>query len=369
MNIAILTLNLHTNYGGILQAYALQTILQRMGHNVHILDIEEPVHILTRIKDLLTLTQRAIYKSNASHLATRAERLQIMQQNTRRFIDKNITLAHYENFAAIKPDTFAAIVVGSDQVWRPKYFTCGKIEDAFLQFTKDWSIKRIAYAPSFGIDTWEYTPKQSKACAKLLEEFNAVSVREATAKRLCKEYFAVEAQHVIDPTLLLDKEDYLSLIDNNITHKSEGDLLLYILDNNDDKDIVINRLVAKFQLTPFVTNSKVEDSKLSIEHRVQPPVEQWLRAFNDARIVVTDSFHATIFAIIFNKPFVVYGNNSRGNTRFKSLLSLFDLESQLIESSSDLNTATCFNIDWSAVNKRREELKIDGTKFLNVALS
>ena len=86
------------------------------------------------------------------------------------------------------------------------------LANAYLAFAKDWKqIKRIAYAASFGTDKWEYTLEETRECAALLKLFDAVSVREASAVQLCKNYFQIKAVHLLDPTLLLSKEDYLSL--------------------------------------------------------------------------------------------------------------------------------------------------------------
>ena len=119
---------------------------------------------------------------------------------------------------------FDAIVVGSDQVWRPKYFK-DKIENAFLDFAKSWNIKRIAYAASFGTDEWEYAPKQTKRCGELLKLFDFVSVREMSGINLCATHFDLGAKLEPDPTMLLTTEDYMRLFEVARTPKSSGTLL------------------------------------------------------------------------------------------------------------------------------------------------
>lgn len=104
-----------------------------------------------------------------------------------------------------------AIIVGSDQVWRPDYSSCQP--NYFLDFLpKDSKIRRISNAASFGGDNWDWSTELTARCAKLLQLFDAVSVREASGVRLCKEHFNVGAVNVLDPTMLLDPEDYIAII-------------------------------------------------------------------------------------------------------------------------------------------------------------
>ena len=344
MKIGILTLPLNTNYGGILQSYALQTVLERMGHEVVVLNCERKYSLpLWRMP--LSYAKRVIKKYILGRKDTKifAEQHQqkeyaIISQHTQRFIDAYIHTYNVESFKNLKSTDFDAIVVGSDQVWRPKYFTYlfnASIENAFLSFAREWNIKRISYAASFGTEDWEYTAEDTDLCGELLKLFNVVTVREESAVRLCKERLGIEASHVLDPTMLLSKEDYIKLFDVVNTPKSSGNLLTYILDNTPEKTNVINKISKEKGLTPFRINSNAKGPNASVEERIQPPVEAWLRGFYDAEFVVTDSFHACVFSIIFGKPFIVIGNKERGMARFESLLKMFGLEDCLISSDKD----------------------------------
>ena len=243
-----------------------------------------------------------------------------------------------DNYSDLKAEDFDAIVVGSDQVWRPKYF--GKIEDAYLQFAKDWNIKRIAYAASFGTAEWEYTENQTEICKDLIKKFDAVSVREDSGKDMCKKYLDVDAEHLLDPTMLLEKEDYIRIFANSGTPQSPGTLMCYILDETPEKQSLINKISREKDLIPFRVNSKVENCTAPLAERIQPPVEQWIRGFYDAEFVVTDSFHACVFSILFNKPFIAISNKGRGESRFQSLLKLFDLDNRIIELPPKTNKLT-----------------------------
>ena len=351
MKIGILTLPLHTNYGGILQAYALQTVLERMGHDASLIEKKWKPARLPLWKVPLSYGKRILKNLTGHPFPILYEQKMncetpIVRQYTDKFINKYIKRRIVDDYSDIKETDFDVIVVGSDQVWRPKYFH--EIEHAYLDFTKGWDIKRIAYAASFGKDEWEYTGIQTKRCGDLLKHFNAVSVREDSGVALCREYFSVKAWYVLDPTMMLRKEEYIQLFENASIQKNRGNLLCYILDESPQKTDLINRIAEEMKLFPFFINSK-NDINLPIEKRIAFPVEQWLRGFFDAEFVITDSFHACVFSILFNKPFIVVGNTERGMSRFTSLLSTFGLEGRLIEDES-LYNKTDEQIDWKMVN-------------------
>lgn len=350
MRIGILTLPLHTNYGGILQAYALQTVLERMGHQVVVLNKKKKFN-LPLWKRPLSYSKRVIKKYifrkkniRVFEEQYRQKTYPVISQYTQSFIDKYIHLYNVESLSDLKETDFDAIVVGSDQVWRPKYFMPmfkTGIEDAYLGFARKWDIKRIVYAASFGTEEWEYTPLQSKNCGDLLRQFDAISVREESGVRLCKERLGLEAKHVLDPTMLLEKEDYIKLFEKANTPKSPGTLLYYILDETPEKVDTINKIANDRNLMPFRINSKIGNPNALLEERIQPPVETWIRGFYDAELVVTDSFHACVFSIIFGKPFVVIGNEKRGMARFESLLKMFGQENRITSQVNDYKIIIC----------------------------
>lgn len=367
MRIGILTLPLHTNYGGILQAYALQTVLERMGHEVCLIEKRRRPLKLPLWKAPLSYGKRIVKNLTGHPFPIFYEQkinreTQIIRQNTDKFISKYIKRKIVNDYYDIQENDFDAIVVGSDQVWRPKYFGLNQIENAYLKFAEGWNIKRIAYAASFGTDEWEYTPKQTEECGRLLRMFDVVSVREDSGVDLCKRYFGVDAQHVLDPTMLLGKEDYIKLFTDANTPKSKGNLLCYILDETEEKKALIKRVADEKGLIPFNVKSQSDDVNSPLSERIQPPLEQWLRGFYDAEFVVTDSFHACVFSILFNKPFIVYGNVDRGLSRFKSLLTMFGLEDRII--TNVIDEVNSSEIDWNRVDRILNDRIILSENFL-----
>ena len=368
MKIGIITLPTRTNYGGILQAYALSFILRQMGHEVQHIYIQVKWHV-NYIKYPYILLKRIIKnvvkkRHNKIFLEVYLNKtFPYVCVHTHKFIDTYIPYMEISSFSTLKENDFDTYIVGSDQIWRPLYFR--DIKSAFLKFAEKWNVKRIAYAASFGTDKWEYSPKQTSECSRLLRMFDAVSVREDSGVDLCKKYFGVNAQHVLDPTMLLDKKDYIKLFTDANTPQSKGNLLCYILDETEEKTAFINRIAGEKNLIPFRVNSKMENPYAPLSERIQPPIEQWLRGFYDAEFVITDSFHACVFSIIFNKPFIVLGNIERGNSRFHSLLSMFNLEKCLIDLTGFNSIEDLFiDIDWNSVNKRKEDLQISSLNFL-----
>ena len=373
MKIGILTLPLHTNYGGILQAYALQTVLERMGHEVVVFD--KP-YLITRssLKNIIVFFKHLIkktlgIKSSFINSKKHNKRENAKRRYTNVFIQKYIKRRLINNYYQIKPSDYDAIVVGSDQIWRRRFMPYQDVRIAFLDFTKGLDIKRIAYAASFGIDYWDFTENDTNIIKESISLFDAVSVREDSGVSLCKQYLGYNnAIQVLDPTLLLERKDYESLIGNNDnTYKPKGQLMLYILNYNDEKKQFISQVSNRLNLNPFETNSKYEVKGASFDEIVQPPVEQWLRSFRDSSYVITDSFHACVFSILFHKPFIVIGNKSRGLARFQSLLSLFELEDRLLIDTYDVSLCNK-DINWEKVDSKLDKLRADSKSFLEKSL-
>ena len=370
MEIAILTLPLRTNYGGILQAFALQTVIERMGYPVEHLQkkvIEyQPLHPKWQMP--LVWINRLIrkYIGGDRNLPVFGNPYKWMRKNTDSFINEYIHCRYLDldEWTEALSEDYDTFIVGSDQVWRPR-FSEG-IEKYFLDFLKNVEVKRIAYSASFGVDTNEYTEEQIKLVQPLVQKFEAVSVREESGIDLCEEVFGVSATHVLDPTMLLSMNDYLSLIKEE--KKSAGNLMVYVLDESPGIDSFVSYFASSRKLIPFRANSRdLNESEKYISDKQQPPVEDWLRAFRDAGFVITDSFHACVFSILFKKPFLCIGNDFRGMARFHSLLGQFGLMDRLV-SITDLRIPDK-EIDWNRVYEILEDKRAESMDFLRRSLS
>lgn len=375
MRIGILTLPLHTNYGGILQAYALQTVLERMGHEVKVIHkdphLKEPNiwEYLYRYYQKKVLGRKLFVKAERWH----NEVTPILRKNTDAFIEKYIHCYTISSLQEIKENDFDAIVVGSDQIWRKKYFveSWGNNEtNAFLGFAEEWDIQRLAYAPSFGTDEWEFSENYSSDISRLIKKFNAVSVREKSGVELCKKYLNVEALHLLDPTMLLNSNAYRELVkDSDLSSQSNSNsLFCYILDDSKEKQDIINTVAATNNLTQTQMYFSTEYSDATQCWPV-PPVEQFIQGIMNAKFVVTDSFHGSVFSMIFHKQFIAINNPLRGSTRLSSLLAMFGLENRLIETSTKL-TPEFINssVDFKKVDELLDELRKSSFTFLETYL-
>lgn len=369
MRIGILTLPLNINYGGILQAWALQTVLERMGHEVWVI-VKNPYMPAPLYKFIWIYLYRAFKKFvlgkrnihifrerdfNKGNSPDSPKRLY-----TNAFIKKHIKAKYIYHFKELTPSDFQAIVVGSDQIWRYHYnksdFTPNP-ENTFLAFAQKWTITRIAYAASFGTDVWEYPLEMTNKIKVLANRFDAVSVREDSGVTLCKKYLGVEACRLLDPTLLLNKDDYNSLIKHEDAPR--GSLMCYILDQTAYKTSVISKVSEVTGLSPFNTIAQGDSEP-------QPPVEQWLAGFRDADMIITDSFHACVFSIIYHKSFIVIANESRGGTRFVSLLEMVGISGNLLYEGNGLTNEMLHpHIDYAQVDSRLQKLVAKSKSFLN----
>lgn len=366
MRIGILTLPQETNYGGILQAFALQRTLRKMGHDAITIDRHNRkgyssllVHIAGYCKRLLQhyiLGRKNVpIKWNAN---ISPDEFKLVSGETQKFIERNILLTRSvfsDELAEIEKEyQFDAYVVGSDQVWLEYY-----CPSSFLSFVHREGVKRVCYAASCGKKSFFNYPDKVKQCRNLAPLFDGISVREDYLIPLCKDKLGVDAQWVLDPTMLLDPKDYLDASLCNVDNTPI--LFSYILDPDHEKDTIINS-IADMLSVPIVNGSRIYETGSS---PVYPSVDDWLYNINRAKFVVTDSFHGTVFSILFNKPFLSIGNARRGMARFQSLLKRFGLEDRLIfinGTETDYLTKVRESIDYDKVN---HYLSIERVKSFN----
>ena len=376
MKIGIVTQPLMTNYGGILQNYALQEVLRRNGHEPCTLDWgwkprtgwkSEYQRIKCNLKAKIVsfLGSRPAPRYRRYHLTE--QEYSIIAANTSCFIAQYIAktppIYKPEGFSEwMKTKNFDVVVAGSDQVWRPCYNRF--LEEMFLRFAAETKVKKIAYAASFGSEVWEMNAPMTAACAALAKKFDLITVREFSGVDLCRQYLGVDPTPVLDPTLLLTKNDYIGLVEADNVPKSEGTLFYYVLDPTKEIEAAIRSIASENNWTPFKVmpdfpNGKRTkwDVKFRIQRCVYPSVTKWLRAFMDAEYVIVDSFHGTIFSILFNKPFLAIENSNRGNARFHTILSLFGLKDRLIKDEDLKDFDIHKEIDWNHVNQELARLR------------
>lgn len=330
MKIALLNLPFDNNYGGNLQRFALMSVLQNMGHDV--------THIYLRIALFVPFYRWPL------EILRRGLKKYVLREKKRIFWEwyynkvenekANYVLPFYEkyikhtcpvkNISEVKRKTmnlYDAYVVGSDQVWRENMTSQLGIENYFFKFLKKINVKKIAYGVSLGVDYNQFSANKLDELSKLYSKFTAVSYREKSAKAIFElhGWNNPSPKLVLDPTLLLDQTSYCKLIsENSVDLLTSGKIYCYILDQNENVLRYIEKQKMKFSLDAVVNGIDEDVSVVSIP--------QWLNNIKEASLVITDSYHGSIFSIIFRKPFIFLGNKRRGNARIESLFSLLDLK-------------------------------------------
>lgn len=371
MKIGILTQPLHCNYGGILQNWALQQVLLAMGHQpetIYLCYRKRPkgillvVLFLSKIKCLMKkylLGHDNVYIYPLSSLLYNPSVPPYFDEEFLRSICKTKRLpADVDLGRFIETRGYDAFVVGSDQVWREDY------SPAILRYFLDFldledRRPRVAYAASFGKSKGYISEKYLPVCRKLLRRFDAVSVREYEGLEILERDFGYfKGVKVLDPTLLLSVEKYRTLIkDEDRAHHPH--IAAYILDTSKEIQRMLARLSSQFNIpTKIFSAGCVENRMLTIS--------QWLAEFENAEFVVTDSFHGSVFSIIFQKPFICLGNKNRGMERFHSLLEPLGLSDRLV--SAESFSLPDSDINWQQVNEKLEQMRISSRQFLTEAL-
>lgn len=362
MKIGILTLPFNNNYGGYLQAYALMTVLKQEGHEVELVyrqhnKVKYPLsyYIKTMIKMILG-------RPHGPLNPTPDNWLRLKGKNLMPFVDKYITpstkplYSSNELKEAVSNGNYDVIVCGSDQLWRPDYVP--NIEDFFCSFVKGDKPKLISYAASFGTDKPIYSDVQKKICGDAVSRFKAVSVREQSGIKVIKSFdwhTANDPLVVLDPTMLLPKEHYLSLLPN-IDSPSKGKAFCYVLDNSEEVKNKTSEIISRLGKETY------EIADIQKPGAELPSIETWLSAIRDADFVITDSFHGTVFSIIFNKPFIVFTNKKRGAERFETLLAHFNLSNR--EFNNDLSNTNIYDIKWNNVNDKLTSSRCESIIYL-----
>lgn len=359
----IITHPLIGNYGGILQAFALQSTIKGMGRKVKVCE-EIPSFAQA---DYFSPGKRIKWQQFKAVLNLVLGRMPCVPLFLKRKRAKSFKACFMEMGDRCDVGQKDAFIVGSDQVWRPEYTrTYSGAEYYFLSFaTEEQRSRSIAYAASFGTDEWEGTPDETAICRELLKDFKAVSVREESGIGLCRDVFGVQAIQLPDPTLLLNAEEYSSVIAQSRTWAvNERYMADYVLDSAPEIQMLLQETAQRQglyrqHLMPHAHARKLRD-------RFPMSVPQWLRSIRDCEFLVTDSFHGCVFSIIFNKPFVCLGNAERGSSRFDTLLKTFGLQERLLAEHTPHAVENLIStpIDWDAVNAKIAEERQRGLQFL-----
>lgn len=360
--VGIITILKVDNYGAELQAYATQKALQQMGYDAEIIDYlfyKNPRHIHTQGSQ--PVFQMSAKKKLAEFLYPKISKLkQILQHNndakTRaarfaKFHEDNTRFSAefrtYEDLQKNCPE-YDAYIVGSDQVWNPG--TYSSLDPYFLKFVPAGK-RKLSYASSFGVG--KLPPDTIGYYKEALSQLDSIAVREKNAVDLVKGASGRDAQWVLDPTLLLDKDAWMSVA-NCIPDVPEQYVLLYELTpcpylKTLAKHIAEKRQAKVVRITKDAARMEKDGEIINI---TDAGPSEFLGLFANADFVVSNSFHGTAFSINFNRDFyVVTPSRKQNNSRQQSLLKLFGLSNRLLKEGDHYPECCNISINYSCVNK------------------
>lgn len=357
MTVGIITLaHQNDNYGGSLQAYAMQCAVEKLGHKAFLVNTAEEKRHNTITKIL-------------EHPLREVQHF----RRFRKFIDFWREYFHpdpgghreYGEYM-LTPTPVDAYVCGSDQIWSNGWTKNGdRRRFSFAGFGSE-KIKRIAYAPG-----WSCRSLSDDLTAEIkgyLSRFSSLSAREDNGVKLMST-LGYEAECVLDPTLLFDK-DFWSPCASRETFAKDLVLMTYRW-----KTV----LKARKAVSSIAKIIKAKLSVLSSERPLEFPLSNkmvtprdWLARIRDAEFVLTNSFHCAVFSIIFHRPFAVLaldGHYDAQNERFYSLLSRIGLADRMVRTEDDLmRVARICDIDWSSVDAALVTLREHSWSYLHKAL-
>lgn len=365
MKIGIITMPLCSNYGGTLQNWALQQVLKRMGHEPITLRFPVKYQGMSSVNYWLRVFPMQVARlivhkfiGGKYEMPLTIGQWKRSVQGMERFVKERIYVTEYLPNLSIE-DVYRygieVLVVGSDQIWRPVMYDAVKYY--FLGFAKNSDIHRIAYAPSIALDEWPFSKDITEQLKELSQRFSAISVRELSSVKLLKDNLGIDSQWVLDPTFLLKKDDYLELC-KDVAQTAKPFVFAYILDMTEEKRKMAMHIASILNSTViYLTADKT---------KAEDTIENWLAYFRDSAYVVTDSYHGTVFSLIFRKQFYCFYNAKRGSARMDTLKKLTGLNNRFLQQSSE---KLDIEIDYTEVVKNIDKMRDSSLKFLKEVIN
>ncbi|SIS82902.1 polysaccharide pyruvyl transferase family protein [Salimicrobium salexigens] len=359
--IGIVTLSGYFNYGNRLQNYALEQILNKKGYYVETLWINPEQLQKISIKQKLKLLIKKnivlfLFKKEGNFTGRRK------YKNFKKFSIHHLNEKKHFNKSNDLPkrvaDTFDYFIVGSDQVWNPFYTNSSNLYH--LSFAPPQ--KRIAYAASFGIS--ELPDDYKTVVQTYLPFFKNISIREEEGAKIIKELTGNDVPIVLDPTLLLNREEWETIAIAPKNKPVRDYLVTYFLGSiSEEKQMYIEKMSQKYNL------KVIELAKKSDKDFYDTDPSGFVDLIKDASLLLTDSFHGTVFSILFETPFIVFEReNKHGSmrSRIDTLLRVTELESRNIENINNFDEV--LNINFSYAKSQLESEKNKSLDYLEKAL-
>lgn len=351
--VGLLTFHRAVNYGAVLQTYALNCILKKYGADIEIIDYRNEL-IEAYYKFISSeIGFKANIKSMLFYLIQRKRNKQFIRFQIER-LDLSKKIYNYKNISEIK-DKYDCFIVGSDQVWN---YTCTKGDKNYLFDFMDESNDLYSYAACIGkMSDWQLAYMNFKDS---LSKFRYISVREQQTKQLLEEQYNIASRVDLDPTLLLESYEW-----DAIAKKPEIEyeyILAYSVNLPERVRSIANSIAKKMnkKLIIITLNNKFVAKNGEINKSLASP-EEFLGYIKNAKFVITNSFHGTVFSVIYKKQFITIMNNKNGldNSRLVSLMNSLGLEKNLINDTLEYD-----EIDFQSVDAKLHKMREDSIEYL-----
>ena len=366
--VEVITLHRTVNYGSVLQAYATQYILEKLGYEVEFIDYyPERLHMLGMLKRIKNknkhLKNNIILRTIARIiiLPSYIKRFYVFKKFVKKYL--HLTKKTYYTEDDLERDVPIADVycTGSDQVWNVGWNE--KIDyPFFLKFVPD-SKKRIAYSASFGkseLEDWEKSETK-----ELLKKYSHIAMREKSGIDILEELGIKDGVHVLDPTLLLNKDDWSSLISDK--YKNKKYIFMYNINHNKKLYEYADKL-AKIKKLPLIYVSyNYHDCLKKGKLKCNPNVEDFLSLIANATYVLTDSFHCTAYSLNFNKNLLVF-YPEKYSTRLASIVEMTGITDRVVMDYSDL-TICDRKLNFNYITNKLEKERDKSIQYLKYALN
>lgn len=368
------------NYGSILQAYALQKTLSELGYDCetvcHCVNGKTFTRLKYRLKHMgIPQTFKFYFKKVYTKFYLKAKNLHISRREDifRNFIEKNILLSRnrYNNSNFEKcSDEYDVLVCGSDQIWNPNFTFLS--EFYWLGFASKNTIK-VSYAPSLGVK--EITTKQSVIIENFLQSFSGISVREKSSELVLKKVLGnkFDIQTVLDPTLLLEKEKWSSVSEGRSV--PDNYLFAYLIRGSQKQRNYITNIAKEMKLKlvvyPFLELDSIERDEFTWgDMRVfEDSPFDFIEKIRNASLIITDSFHCSVFSIIYHKDFYVLRKANDKTSQFGRLDNLLTMFGQSERIISEYDSFNLKNVSYDGVDEILKQRRESSISFLRNAIN
>lgn len=372
----------HNNFGTSLQGYATIKKIRDLGYTPEMIRYNKKLSVLDKLRLTILMVlcggtkgKMRVVKERINKILHKqyAKNIDIRTKSVNRYKEEKLKpfFKYYNGYEELREGSlnYDVVIVGSDQVWTPM----GLYGKFFNLLFVDESVAKMSYASSFGVG--QIPSIQTKQTKEYLERFDVLGVREIKGKEIVETLSNKKAVVVADPTLLLTREEWEDEVENCTINNSEPYIFCYLLGENSESREAVRELQQetgyKIITIRHLDEYVASDEEFGDEAPYDVSPNDFVKYIKEAQYVCTDSFHCTIFSILFHKKFSTFyrfnplSKNSR-NSRIDSLLEVLGLQDRLYK--GDISGALHREINYVQVDERLSKFREESLKFLRDSL-